>query len=1083
MKRRWKIITAIILSTAMTAMSLSPGFASEAVSEETAELTSEGIDAQDVEGQKEESVSESVNTTGQTGMGESAYEDTENDLPEYDNDSEKSDKDDETSDNSIQTADEASGENSTFAVSGNITAVINDTGVSPKVSVKYSYTQEYNGRVFNPGKFRLSKGSRILDAPSFTIGRVVGGAADSDVDYELPGITTVSQSYVYYVYPSGATRDDDYTEIIDVSVTARPVTFRSKTYYKEYDGKPLSQNLAANEDLPNVVKGKMVDGQQFSFIFSGVNKGDNPDIDTSVKNTFSVSSTSTADKNNYDVTCDPGDLIITASRNGVVNDLETPTKTKAVINNNGSVKISWKKVNSYKDNGKKGGKTTYKVYKYRENGTWGDPIVTDLKKTSYVDADASSGERLIYKIIPCGIDASGISGEGRVPAYVRVTPKIVSVAPYEGTKYANVRFIGMGSDADSYTLEHWNNKSKNTRDSINVNKYNSTVEDYKYTKRTVSVNNYLDAGGTNVTISGNGSATFSFRIKAGETDIYDYGKTVHIDETAWSKTEKLKMVTMVPVLKGKRKSNTSFELNWNKIGKANGYLVEYSRDKNFSASEANDTQRIYLSKKNKASAYNSRKLVVEDKPFGIPYYCRVTAYKKANGDATEYGTALGTSEVIVQYGRQKKVTDFKAQYFEDGNYKCDAKLTWSDDEDNIWGYYVQRWSFAYSESSKAYDKLTGYTVLQDYTSENSIKKYVSTVGGRIVNGELIKYRVQSVKKYGGIGYGENYDGFVFSEPSDYYFMNPTEVSFTKSKYKVKVDETLKPSIKFKPKKLPKKADGLSQSEFKKIFCFNDTVEYVLQSDDLTASQIKKYVTVDKSSGKLKGISTYKKDYIKLKVSSPNDKEVYDTATIYVEKSEDSSSDKKSGDLSDLKICIDAGHGGSDAGTTGNGLVEKEVNLTIAKKVGKYLENKGAKVIYTRTDDNFLELTKRTDIAKEKNCNLFISMHCNSGDASASGTEVYFSVKDKYARPKLAKHISSAVANAFGINNRGAKTKTGSNGDYYSVIRTSAEKGIPGLIVEHAFISNSSDASKLKDDDAISKAAKAEADAIEDYWDQ
>ena len=111
------------------------------------------------------------------------------------------------------------------------------------------------------------------------------------------------------------------------------------------------------------------------------------------------------------------------------------------------------------------------------------------------------------------------------------------------------------------------------------------------------------------------------------------------------------------------------------------------------------------------------------------------------------------------------------------------------------------------------------------------------------------------------------------------------------------------------------------------------------------------------------------------------------------------------------------------------------------------------------------------------------MHCNSGDSSARGTEVYYSIQDKFARPKLAKHISSAVANAFGTENRGAKTRKGDNGDYYSVIRTSAEKGIPGLIVEHAFISNSSDAGKLKDDDAISKAAKAEADAIEDYWDQ
>lgn len=1082
MKRRWKIITAIILSTAMTAMSLSPGFASEAVSEKTVELTSEEIDAVEAEGLTEESASGSVNTADQTGLGESEDEDTQNAGPGNSEDKEQDTDKAEITENSVPAASDASGEDTFDEVTGDeVMTVAGDTSVTPKLSVRYSYSDIYNGKVFSPGTFKLSKGSKILDAPNITKGKEIKGASESDVDYVLPGITNVNQSYVYYVYPKNATNDSDYTETIEVSVTTRPVTFRSKTYCKEYDGKPLSQNVASEEDLPKVVRGSMVDGQKVTFSFNGVNNGD-PDKDTSVKNTYRVLSNNTVNLDNYDFICEYGDLIITASRNSVPNDLDKPLKAKAVINKNGSVKVSWKKVKSYKDNGKKGGKTTYKVYRYRENGIWGEPIATDLKKTSFVDSEALTGERLIYKIVPCGIDGSGVRGEGREPAYVRVTPKIVSVSPYEGTKYANVRFIGMGSDTDSYTLEHWNNKKKNTRDSIKVTKYNSTIEDYKYTKRTVSLNSFLDAGGDNVSISGNNTATFSFRIKAEEAEVYDYGKAVTVEESPWSKTEKLKMVSMVPVLKGKRTSNTSFELKWNKIGKANGYLIEYSKDKDFSAADGNDTHRIYVSKSEKSSTYNNRKYEVKDVGFGIPYYCKVTAYKKDKGDATEYGAVLGTSDVIIQYGRQKKVSEFKAQYFEDGNYKCDAKLTWEDDEDGIWGYYVQRWSYAYNEDSKAYDKQTGYEVLQDYHLENSKKKYVNGVGGKVVNGELIKYRVQSVKKPGGT-VGENLDGFVFSEPSDYYFMNPTEVSFTKSKYTVKVDETLKPSIKFKPKKLPKKADGLTQSEFKEIFCFNDEVEYVLQSDDLTASQIKKYVTLDKSSGKLKGISAYKKDYIKLKVSSPNDKEIYDTAIIYVEKSEESSSDEKSGDLSDLKICVDAGHGGSDDGATGNGLVEKEVNLKIAKKVGKYLENKGAKVIYTRTDDNFLELTKRTDIAKEKNCNLFISMHCNSGDSSASGTEVYYSVKDKYARPKLAKHISSAVANAFGINNRGAKTRTGSDGDYYSVIRTSAEKGIPGLIVEHAFISNSSDAGKLKDDDAISKAAKAEADAIEDYWDQ
>ena len=64
-------------------------------------------------------------------------------------------------------------------------------------------------------------------------------------------------------------------------------------------------------------------------------------------------------------------------------------------------------------------------------------------------------------------------------------------------------------------------------------------------------------------------------------------------------------------------------------------------------------------------------------------------------------------------------------------------------------------------------------------------------------------------------------------------------------------------------------------------------------------------------------------------------------------------------------------------------------------------------------------------------------------------------------------------------NDGAKTREGDNGDYYSVIRTSAAKGIPGLIVEHGFMSNNDDLKQLiNNQDAI---AEAEAKAIANYW--
>ena len=79
------------------------------------------------------------------------------------------------------------------------------------------------------------------------------------------------------------------------------------------------------------------------------------------------------------------------------------------------------------------------------------------------------------------------------------------------------------------------------------------------------------------------------------------------------------------------------------------------------------------------------------------------------------------------------------------------------------------------------------------------------------------------------------------------------------------------------------------------------------------------------------------------------------------------------------VIIDAGHGGKDGGTTGRyGLKEKFVTLDIAKRIGRLLEKQAnARVIYTRDEDVFIPLWKRTKIANENNGKLFISIHANA----------------------------------------------------------------------------------------------------------
>jgi len=92
-----------------------------------------------------------------------------------------------------------------------------------------------------------------------------------------------------------------------------------------------------------------------------------------------------------------------------------------------------------------------------------------------------------------------------------------------------------------------------------------------------------------------------------------------------------------------------------------------------------------------------------------------------------------------------------------------------------------------------------------------------------------------------------------------------------------------------------------------------------------------------------------------------------------------------------KIVIDAGHGGKDSGTSGAFSLEKEIALKIAQKAGEYIDQNlaGVEVIYTRFDDNFIELEERAQIANRNGADLFISIHCNSFPSpTVYGTETY-----------------------------------------------------------------------------------------------
>ena len=94
-----------------------------------------------------------------------------------------------------------------------------------------------------------------------------------------------------------------------------------------------------------------------------------------------------------------------------------------------------------------------------------------------------------------------------------------------------------------------------------------------------------------------------------------------------------------------------------------------------------------------------------------------------------------------------------------------------------------------------------------------------------------------------------------------------------------------------------------------------------------------------------------------------------------------------------RIVIDAGHGGHDTGTIGpTGLMEKDLCLDVALRLGKIIQQRlpGADVVYTRSDDTFVPLEERTNIANQAKADLFISIHANSSeDHAARGIETYY----------------------------------------------------------------------------------------------
>lgn len=177
----------------------------------------------------------------------------------------------------------------------------------------------------------------------------------------------------------------------------------------------------------------------------------------------------------------------------------------------------------------------------------------------------------------------------------------------------------------------------------------------------------------------------------------------------------------------------------------------------------------------------------------------------------------------------------------------------------------------------------------------------------------------------------------------------------------------------------------------------------------------------------------------------------------------------------VSVLLDPGHGGADPGAIGpTGLREKDVNLAIAKHTAAFLEEYGARVQLTRTDDSYLSLPQRVAQSNGSGVRIFISIHCNSfGDSSKQGVETYYSANSLESKA-LAQSVQEQLVCLRPCIDRKAK-----EGNLY-VLR---ENLATAILTEVAFISNPEEETLLCDPDYQQKVGRAIADGIEAFLEE
>ena len=185
------------------------------------------------------------------------------------------------------------------------------------------------------------------------------------------------------------------------------------------------------------------------------------------------------------------------------------------------------------------------------------------------------------------------------------------------------------------------------------------------------------------------------------------------------------------------------------------------------------------------------------------------------------------------------------------------------------------------------------------------------------------------------------------------------------------------------------------------------------------------------------------------------------------------------------VYLDAGHGGTETGAVSGGVFEKDINLSVTKKVRDLLEAKGYTVIMAREDDTYLSLSHRAQEANRMGADVFVSIHQNAYNGSAHGIETFYynesgntnnpKANDKNRiqdSKKLAEEVQRELVRETGAYDRGVKRAN------FHVIR---ETKMPSILVEGGFLDNAKERAKLVLDSYQQKLANAITKGVEKFF--